>query len=64
MPRGRAPRGRVEAVSPDWCPPSHTVGLGTEGFQLREGGGGGWHKASVSIVCPWRRLLASRHCSF
>ena len=26
--------------------------------------GGVWHKASVQIVCLWRRLLVSRHCSF
>ena len=29
-----------------------------------EGGGGGGTRPRYLIVCLWRRLLASRHCSF
>ena len=33
-------------------------------FALRGGGGGVGTRPRYSVVCLWRRLLASRHCSF
>ena len=67
---GREKRGGVwdpKVCIPEMAPSDFPNGkfIFSPRWSLWSWGGGCWHNASVYlIVCLWRRLLASRHCSF